>query len=220
MKRLINVLALTLAINFLAVCGGVAYLFQSGRLDKDKAMAIKELVFAGPATAPTTKPAAASTQPRVRLDDLLAKHAGLPVVEQVEFIRQSVEAQGAILDRRARELDYQKQQIDAFKGQLAREREAFEAERKAFEARTDEAARLAADKGFQDTMDRYNALPPKQVKTLFATLDDATVVQYFQAMEPRQAGKVMKEFKSAEDSDRLKRIMEKMRQPKLAEVKE
>ena len=39
MKRLWDILVLTLAINFLAVAGGVAYLHQTGRLTPEKVAA-------------------------------------------------------------------------------------------------------------------------------------------------------------------------------------
>jgi flagellar biosynthesis/type III secretory pathway ATPase len=45
-KKLITVVVLTLAINFLAAAGGIGYLFQSGKLDREKAQAIKDIVFA------------------------------------------------------------------------------------------------------------------------------------------------------------------------------
>ena len=37
MKKLLNMLALTLALNFLAVAGSIGWLYQSGRLDRQKA---------------------------------------------------------------------------------------------------------------------------------------------------------------------------------------
>ena len=76
MKKIFGVVVLLLAINFLAAAGAVGWLFQSGHLDKDKLGQLKDIVF--PTTAPstaTTEPSAdtASTQPTLRLDDLLAR---------------------------------------------------------------------------------------------------------------------------------------------------
>jgi hypothetical protein len=43
------------------------------------------------------------------------------------------------------------------------------------------------------------------------TLDDATVMNYLQAMEPREAAKVIKEFKSPEETARIQNVLERMR---------
>ena len=54
-------------------------------------------------------------------------------------------------------------------------------------------------------------MPGKQVKTIFMSLDEETMRQYLQAMEPRVAAKIMKEFKSQEETARIQKVMEAMR---------
>jgi hypothetical protein len=71
---------------------------------------------------------------------------------------------------------------------------------------------LADDKGFQDSLALYNTMPGKQVKTIFMSLDDATVQQYLQSMTPRSAGRIVKEFKTPEETARIERVLERMRQ--------
>ena len=57
MKKLFNVLVLTLAVNFLALGGVVGWMVQTKKLDRDKVQAIKELLFPKPAPeAPTSQP--------------------------------------------------------------------------------------------------------------------------------------------------------------------
>ena len=63
-----------------------------------------------------------------------------------------------------------------------------------------------------DTLTLYNSMQAKQVKTIFATLDDDTVVRFLSAMQPRTAAKIVKEFKSPEETARIQRVMERMRQ--------
>ena len=72
--------------------------------------------------------------------------------------------------------------------------------------------KLATDKGFQDSLSLYQTLPGKQVKTIFMGLDDETVVRYLQAMPPRTSAKIVKEFKSPDETDRIQRVLERMRQ--------
>ena len=80
MKKLWNVLVLTLAINFMALAAAVGCLYQAGRLDHARVVAMKEILFPPPApAAPTTQPAEDTpVAPRSsrRLEELLSKMAG------------------------------------------------------------------------------------------------------------------------------------------------
>jgi hypothetical protein len=212
-KKLVTVVVLTLAINFLAAAGGIGYLFQSGKLDREKVTAIKDIVFA-PTTAPSTQPTEESvptTQPVNSLEALLAKASGRTAGEQVEFIQKSFDAQMAILDRRQRELVDLQRQIDLAKAQMERDRIKLEKGETDLAAEQAQAKKLATDKGFQDSLALYKTMPGKQVKTIFMSLDEATMRQYLQAMEPRVASRIMKEFKTPDEVARIQKVMEAMR---------
>ena len=216
MKRIISVISLTLAVNFLALVAAIFWLHSSGRLDAASARAIKDILFPPPqpASTPTTQPADADGRSRavLRLEELLAKTAGRPASEQLEAIRGSLDAQAAQLDHAHRKLLALQQQVDAAQAQVKVDRAALDADRKALETREKEAQRLATDKGFADSLALYETLPTKQVKSIFMGLEDATVIQYLQAMDARAASKITKEFKSPEEVERLKKLMERMRQ--------
>lgn len=215
MKRLFQAMVLLLAMNFLAMAGGVGWLYKEGRLDRQKMRAIREVLFppppkpAGPATQPATQP---SVAPLLKLEELLAKSAGRPAAEQLEYIRRSFDAQMAQLERAHRELLQLQRQVELAQAQLGKDRSALKTEQQALAARKQEAEKLATDQGFQDSLSLYQTLPAKQVKSIFMTLDDDTVLRYLTTMEPRAAAKITKEFKSAQELERLKTIMEKMRQ--------
>jgi hypothetical protein len=212
MKKLFDVLVLTLAINFIAVACALIWLRQTHRLDSAKVLAIKEIVF--PTTAPSTQPSeelSPSTQPTLKLDELLASKVGRSTGEQVEFLQHTFDAQMAQLDRRQRELSDLQRQVDLAKQQLATDRSKLQSDQLQLSDREQQASRLATDKGFKDALDRYNVMPGKQVKQIFMTLDDQTVVNFLQAMEPRPAARVIKEFKSPEEVARIQKILEKMR---------
>ena len=214
MKKLLNAIVITLAINFIALAGGVGWLVQSKKLDRERVQAIKLILFPAPVEEkPTTKPAPvdATTQPTLRLEELLAKESGRPATEQVQFIQDAFHAQQLQIERRMLELKNLERQVDNVKQQTAKDRAALEADRRALEARQTEAARLASDKGFKASLERYLAMPPKQVKAIFMNLDDATVMNYFQAMDERSAAKIMKEFKDPDETARIQKIMERMR---------
>jgi hypothetical protein len=88
MKRLLNVIVLALAVNFLIVAGGVGYLRFNGSLDRAKVMAIKAVLFPAPSPEQATaQPADATTQPILKLEELLSQQSGRSAGEQVEFIQ-------------------------------------------------------------------------------------------------------------------------------------
>jgi hypothetical protein len=216
MKKLLSVFAWTLALNFLAVIAGVAWLYSAHKLDRDKVQQIKDLVFA-PATQPAaTQPTAeardATTQPTLRLEEMMAKVSGRSASEQVEFMQSTFNAHMALLDRRFQDLQNQRRTLDQAKSQIDKEREKLTAEQQALAAAREEQAKLLADKGFEDTLNLYNTMPAKQVKSVFMTMTDETMIQYLRVMEPRTATKIMKEFKTPAETERIGKVMEKMRQ--------
>ena len=217
MKRLLNVIVLALAVNFLIVAAGVGYLRFNGSLDRAKVMAIKDVLFPPPAPEePTTQPAEATTRPTLKLEELLAQQSGRAAGEQVEFIQHTFDAQMAQLDRRQRELTDLQRQIDLAKEQIARDRDALDEQRKVVDNREQQATKLETDKGFQDCLALYRSIPGKQVKTIFLSLDQQTVAQYLQAMEARTAGRIIKEFKSPEETQFIQKVLERIRQPTTA----
>jgi flagellar motility protein MotE (MotC chaperone) len=213
MKKLFHVLTLLLTVNFLALLGGVGWLWKSGHLDKARAVAVKEVLFPKPESpGPAPGPAkAAATQPFVNLDELLARHAGKRAGEQVEVIQQSFDVQSAQLDRKRRELEALAEQVAREQKALADAGAALEESRKRLEQREKQDESEAGDKGFQDSLKLYSSMPPSQVKKVFMNLSEDTIVNYLQAMPPRSATRIIKEFKTKEELDLIHHVLEKMR---------
>jgi flagellar motility protein MotE (MotC chaperone) len=216
MKKLFFVLIFTLAMNFLAVGGAIGYLFQSGKLDKAKISKIREVVFPPPGSGATTQPSAAAPAPQpLNLANLLEKHSG-SVIEQVDFIRRTVDSQMLELDRRQREMADLKQQVDLANQKLASDRAALEKREKALADREQAAQKLQSDTGFQNSLSLYNAMPSKQVKSIFMTLNESTVQEYLTAMDTRTAGKIIKEFKSPDETAFIERVLERIREAQVS----
>ena len=119
----------------------------------------------------------------------------------------------AELDRRQRELADLQRQVDMANQSLARDRTSLDAEKKQLADREQLAATLAADKGFQDSLRLYQTMPARQVKQVFLAMDDETVTRYLQAMEPRGATKIVREFKTPDEVQRIQRVLDRMRGP-------
>lgn len=215
MKKLWNVFVLTLAINFVAVVCAVAYLYTDGRLDPQRVQAIKAILYPPPTTQPAasqpTDAAHRPGEPVLRLGELLEQKSGLSASDQLSFLQQTFDARMAELDRRQRELADLQRQVDMANTTLARDRVGLEAEKKQLADRERLAQRLANDQGFQDSLALYKSMPAKQVKQVFLSMDDQTVQRYLQAMEPRGAAKVVREFKTPDEVKRIQRILDQMR---------
>ena len=215
MKKLLSVVMITLALNFLAAVGGIAYLFQTGALTKEKIATIKQLI--GPATTqgPTTEEKKdepdASTQPTLRLETLLAKVSGRPAGEQVEAMQRSFDAEMAQIDRREREVQGMRREVENLKASLDVEVAALAERQKKLDAREKTLQKDTTDKGFTDSMALLDEMQTKDAKSAIAGMDDATAVKYLRAMEPSRAAKIMKEFKTPAEAARVLKIMEMIR---------
>lgn len=210
--RLTTAVVILLALNFLLVAGGVGYLAGTGKLDRAKIDAIREIIFPTPvAAAPVEEPKPQESGAVVRLDELINRYAGRPVSEQVDAIRSAFDAQQARLDRQSRELIDLRRQVELAQAQLARDRTALEEREMALAKRDAELNQRAIDAGFDASLALYNGMQTRQVKEIFATLDDAVVVRYLQAMDPRRASRILKEFKTPEETRRAQALLERMR---------
>ena len=218
-KKLMGVIIGVLALNFLAVSGGVGYLVATKKLDKDKVHAIREIIVGAPTTAPSTQPVAevpttqqsAEDAPMLRLDALLAKAGRKPAAEQLDMVRSELDAQAATVERRMREVEDQRSQVAAAREDLQKQQEKVAAAQQLLDHAQAEQTKLATDAGFQKTLDLYATLPTKQVKALFLSLDDDTLVRYLQAMDAGRAGSILKEFKTPAETSRAQSLLEKMR---------
>jgi len=143
---------------------------------------------------------------------MMAKVSGRSASEQIKFMQTSFDTQMTILDRRFQDLSDQRKTLEQARNQLDKDREKLLAEQKQLTTAEQAQAKLQTDKGFQETLELYSTMPAKQVKTIFMSLTDDTMIQYLRAMEPRVATKIIKEFKSPEENERVGKVMEKMRQ--------
>jgi hypothetical protein len=216
MKKLWNALVLALAANFLLAAGAVAWLYQTGRLDRERVAAIRKIVLDHPEPPEpkeeAAQPPAATTRPSMSLEALLDKHTGKRAGEQVEVVQQAFDAQSVLLDRRRREVEDLASQVARQQEKLAEDRAALEAERRGLTDREAAARGAAGDKGFQDSLKMYSAMPARQVKGVFVSMPDEAVVRYLRALPPRTATKIVKEFKTPEETERIRKIMDRMQQ--------
>jgi len=162
-------------------------------------------------TQPTAQESQAN-ESMLRLNQLLANAAGRPANEQIALVQNTFDAQNAILERRLREVQDQRQQIDQARAELEEARKKLENQQKTLDDAQQQQQKLSADEGFQKSLELYESMPAKQIKPYFAKMDTDEVVRYLQAMDPKQAANVLKEFKTPEEVTRAGQILEKIRQ--------
>ena len=216
MKKLFSIIIAVLALNFLVVAGFVGWLSMGGKINRHKLADIRKIIWPVPApVAPTTRPSTAATRPSEgldRLDALLARHSGYTAGDQIQFLQQKYDAQQAELDRRQREIEDLKDQVDRAQAAVDKDLQRVKLQQTQVTQAQQQQQQAASDQGFQDSLNLYQIMPAKQVKTIFMTLPDTTVAQYLRALPPRNAGKIIKEFKSPQDLARIEKIMETLRQ--------
>lgn len=217
MRKLLSIITAILAINFIAIAGGVGWLWRSGHLDRARVTAIRAALFppAPSSAAPATQPSTPDTpvSPSKQLQELLAKHAGRPAAEQVQFVQQAFDSTMAQLDKRQQDVTYREEQVARANEKLAEDRKSLEQEQQKLVEREKQADRLANDKGFQDTLNLYNSMTGRQAKQVFMTMDEEAAAEYLDAMTPRNAARILKEFKAPSEVARVKAILDKMRHP-------
>ena len=222
MKRILSVVVLTLALNFLLAAGGVGYLFATGKLDRERVRAIRSVVSGSdePAVAVETTPELEQPtepdDPVKRLEAMLADASGRTArtaAEQLASRDAAVDARAAEFGRAARELADLKQQVASARRVVETDRALVDDARDRLQERAAEADRLAADAGFRKTLALYSGLPSRQVKSIFLALPPADAARYLNAMDARAAAKVAREFKSADEVARLQQMMDAIALP-------
>jgi hypothetical protein len=198
-KKLLSVLVLVLAFNFVLAIAAVGLVVASAGVDRAKLDQIKAVLYPPPpAPSPVAPPAPAAAEPLVdptkRLEELLARSASVTAAEQVQFLRQAFDVQMAELDRRERELHDLQRQVEFAKGELIKERQALATQTKQLADRETRTTRLEQDAGFQTSLALYLSMPAKQVKDVFMDKPDAEVASFLAAMPARAASKIIKEF--------------------------
>ncbi|MGF1632335.1 MAG: hypothetical protein ACFCVE_00655 [Phycisphaerae bacterium] len=214
LKRILSAITMALAVNFLLLAGAAGYLWTSAGVDREKIDAMKAVLWPEPTAEDSAEASGEETEadgPIDQLTALLDAKSDLPDDYDAAGARTLTPEAVAELDRRRRELLDMRRQIEMARAQLAQQRAEIERREQALADRQALWTATARDEGFQQTLALYEGMSSKQVKELFMQLDDNTVISYLRAMEPRKAAKLVKEFKSPPEVERITRIMESMR---------
>ncbi len=214
LRKLWAVLLVTLAMNFLALLIAAAMVAQRAQLDAEKVKQVKEVLFPPESVEDSVIDDSATPPeptPMEQLMVLLDAQSGKPAEDRVVDVSRALDERAVTLDRTRRELEDRGRQIDEAATRLAADRSRLEAEQSAWTSRTAAAEARASDEGFKQALSLLAQLPAKAVKDVFMGMPDAEVVPLVRSMEPRQAAKVLKEFKTPPEMERLREVLDEIR---------
>lgn len=220
MRNLWTIVSVMALANLMALGGVVGWLSATGRLDRERVDALKEMLAETPEERETRLAAEAAEeqarqqevqQLRDRVETLMTS----PMTAE-ELVRLQQEATMAADQRMTRAM----RELEDLRNLLARERqetdrlaEAIEMQRAAFEARIAERDNLLGQEQFRTAVDTLQGLrAPSAHNVLMAMWDGqaepaegeldgrAIVVEYLRAMDDRQRNKVLAEFEKNDAS--------------------
>ncbi|MEX0745793.1 MAG: hypothetical protein WD118_09335 [Phycisphaeraceae bacterium] len=221
-RAVAGAVALLLLVHLLAGVGFVGWLYQSGRLDGDRAQRVVDM-FELTIDEEQRQQAEADrleVEARQQAEQVARMQSvadgPLTLQDRLASEQQADEVSLLRLERLQRETQDLRRQIDRAQTQIAREREQLEAERTEFEEALQRQADLLEDEDFQQAVSMYEQLRPRQTKQMFQQLMDEgeteIVVQYLAAMKLRTAGRVLQEFKEEDEIEQATDLIERLRQ--------
>jgi len=217
MMRLIwHTVAALAVIHLLLVVGLLAYLWGTGRLDRQR---IGEAMALVSQTAEQRAAEAAAEAEKRAKEEEKTRSQGPSVAERMAKGRWDEERQSLRLERLRDELKKLEETRQRAERNLERQRQALEAQRQAFERRIRLVNAESGDEGFKKAVELYETLPAKQVKQQFLQMLDQDpqqenldqIVGYLKAMQPRKAAAVLREFEGDAEIAWAVKLMERLR---------
>lgn len=219
MKLAWQVIALLCLVHILLAGTFAAWLVGSGRLDRQRVTAtvdlfrptIKDERNAEEEAAKVARDAEALLADVVNVTDGPAS-----VAQRLSEERQRHEITLRQLERTKQEVQSLRENLDQRQRRMEQQQQELVAEKQSLEQRLKEVEDRYNREGFQKAVGMYESLPPKQVKQMFLSLIDQSqtdaVITYLEAMQPRKAAAVLKEFKTADEAVKAAELTERLRE--------
>lgn len=218
MKTLWNTLSFLALVNLFALVIVVAWLWQSGRLTPERAQDIRAMLSTTVAQASEEADRLATEAEAARLlaeAEAMRQHPPADSATQIAQIalvhQQSVDARHRLEDERrmlAQQLDQATAAMEAQAAALRREQSASS------DGRATDAQKRGEEQ-FLRAVRQLEQVPAKQAKKILETLvaekNTDQAVAYLDAMNPRAAAKVLREFKADGDIPLATELLERLR---------
>jgi hypothetical protein len=218
MKRLWNIIGFMAIVNLIAILVVVAWLWQSQRIDRDRVEKVRALL----SISIPDELAAADEQAKKDAEGKAAEEAAArlrnpPVTSaaQVTALNQLEREVAQGLRRLQDEKRQLSAALDTRERAIKQREDEFASERLAWEQSIKDQRAAQTDQQFAKAVKLIESLPAKQGKEKLVTMVNQggtdQAVMYLNAMSPRAAGKILKEFKSAEETRLATDLLERLR---------
>ena len=207
MKRLAavaRILVALFAINFAAIAVVGLVMMSKGMLSRERLAAAVSALRGPPAGLETLGAEEAATQP--------AAQPMPPPPMSLADRKRAAALVRAEMDRESEDIRHLAQMVQRQRERLEEDRAAFEAQRKAFLESTDAVAQAKREAGKKQLLKTLEALKAPRIKALLEKQPDEYVAEILVGLEPRLRGKVIEEFKAAEEEERMRRVLDLIRQ--------
>lgn len=196
------------AASFMAQAAGVLYWWSTGKLNEEKLYQILAVIHG------------------VDLHALEAQYTSnqSPIESEQPSLEELLEQRFAkSLDLSLRETAFDKAlaELHALETELRSQRERFDARRREFETRVEQLRQAALEEGLVNVQLKLEAIQPKQAKDLLLKMigdatkenDDAwdAAVTMLKNMPVEKSRKIMAEFKTADEVDKLHELLRRIR---------
>jgi seryl-tRNA synthetase len=221
MKTAFTIIAVLAIVHILAGLSFVGWLAGTNRLNKDRLKAAKA-VFALTIDQEQDKEAeqAAAAEAAKVEAERQARLSGVGGLASTADRLAEDEKRNEVL---LRQLERTRREIEALSDNLTLARQRMERQhadlltaKKDLEQRIKQMEARLNDEGFKKAVALFESLPSKQVKQMFIELIESNqaddVVAYLEAMEPRKAAGVLKEFKDDREIDRAVDLTQRLRE--------
>ncbi len=218
MRSALLAIAVLAVLHILAAAGLVGWLAATGRLSSERLTEVKQ----------TFGPTVAEEQEREQQAAALAEQTRREAERQAQLTggtastAEKLEAEQRRNELILRQLERTRQEIQSLttnlhlaRRHMEEQREQLLASREELEQRLEAIESRLNDEGFKKTVSLYETIPPRQAKQMFVDLMGAgetdQVVAYLEAMEPRKAAGVLREFKEPQDITLAVTLTERLR---------
>ena len=218
MKKLWNAVSVLAVANLLALLLFAGWLWLSGRVDADRISQIRALLaMTIEEAAEVEAELAALAEQEADAADARARRENPPLssaaqVRQAKLIGDNT---GQAVRRLQDETDQLLAQLNRREAQLTQREQEFEAGRARWLAGIEEERRRRADEQLRKTVKQYESAPPAIARQwILELVNDGRkdqVVAYLDAMNARAASKILREFKTEEESALATELLEKLR---------
>jgi hypothetical protein len=206
MKKLWNTLSFLAVVNLLAVGMLLAWLWKTGRIDRDRLLEIKTML------ATTVADETEATEAEIAAAAAAESTEAMTSAAHGRQMTRLTERDYLAMQRLEDERRMLRQQLDDAADQLTAQDVAARAEQDEWLRQHADLEATAGDTQFTKAVRHVESLPPKQGKAfleeLIARGEIDRAIMYLDAMAPRPASKVLREFKTAAEAKVATELLE------------